>query len=39
MSNFKIQGALALLPTPTNKRETWEERKYRTSLASINLKN
>jgi len=39
MPNFKIPGALAPFPTPMIKREVWAERKYRTSLASSNLKN
>jgi len=27
MSNFKIHGGPGPLPTPVNKRETWDERK------------
>jgi len=38
MSNFKIQGGLAPLPTPMNERPGLNE-KYRTSLTSGNLKH
>jgi len=39
MSNFKIQSPLTPFLTSINKRETWVERKYRTSLVSCNLKD